>query len=160
MRKLTRTETLEQLLETLRHVTDPQQRGIAGEGTGVIGMPHAYHEGSYRELERCLKAARDSTDGSRRHWHTLRHRHLLCPDNCCYQRRVEIIKTVKRDGAGRKRTIRTGQYRIVRYHNPGLTPAPDSTAGRRKHSDAMLWLSREFRGEPFLPVEILEQVAA
>jgi hypothetical protein len=159
MRKLTRTETIHWLLETLRDVADPlQAAGAPGEGAGSIAMPHAYRTGSYPEIIRCLHLARDTPGQPRRHWHTLRHRYLLCPDQCCYLKTAPIIRIVKSGNTGRTHRIDTGKRQLVRRYNPSVTPQPESREGRQRLQDAISWISSELQGEAFLPDEIWRTV--
>ncbi len=157
MRKLTRHETIEELLRSFNDAKEPGiVEGVRGDGDGVALMSRAWNEGSYRLLEKILGDMRRryaeldrSPDGiplGELYWQ-VSERYLRC-----LRRTVDVQARRKAKGG---KTVTVTERRIVERWHENVRPE----LVRR----GIGWIDREFerRGRvPFLPKEILEVVAA
>jgi hypothetical protein len=145
----------EQILdELLDHYTEAQETlssrggpGAAGEGLAL--MPKVWND-SYRELERALIRMKGLSDPNElaslgfhlgytaiRLWYLECEKYPQLPKKRKVQRGREIVEVQD-----------APRWRIVRRASPGMVLR------------GLVWVAAEFVGEPYIPKEILEPVAA
>lgn len=151
-RSLTHREAvLDELLDHLVEVRQPcyATGSSEGDGSGVIGMPRAWRHPSYRKLETILAFGyhlvtfNQASPDFRRNFLSLEAWYL----RCIRIPKVSEPKTVRR-GKEIVDLPRTVRMHVVRKADPALVLI------------ALEWVDGHFPGEPFVPDEILEPVAA
>src|SRR6266498_3794851 len=154
-RDLRPLSTREKILdEMLDHFTEARETLFSGRGrdnandAGLLLMPVVWNE-SYRELERVLQRMQDLAAAYSETSPIFRH---------CYWHLSEwYLRSSRYPQLPRKRKVQRGRevvevqdaprYRIIRHGEPRLV------------LKGLVWVSAEFVGEPFIPVEILEPAA-
>jgi len=143
----------EQILITMLHrfheARDPAfgRDGMPGDGQGYAHMPSTWN-GSYRELERCLVALRDAAPVSYVH---LMARHVTRTE------RVKLLRFVNGKPVLPPRCeVVAGSVSIgEQYATCRVLEYPDWVRDEMV-DHGLAWVSREFRGEPFLPEEFAQ----
>lgn len=144
-----REQTLDEMLDHYQEAQEPcYSGGSDGDGTGVIGMPKVWND-SYRKLEKILDFAHhlvlfdQASPDFRSHYISLQAWYL----RCIRIPKVSEQKTVRR-GQEIVELPRTVRMHVVRNAEPALVLL------------GLEWVEGHFPGEPFLPKEILEPMAA
>jgi hypothetical protein len=155
VRALTSREIVVELLRTYADACGPGELGEGSDGADdrLLLMSRLWHQGSYRELGRCLLIMRAREP--RLYWHTA-HRYLRvttritlgCPG--CGKATREGTRHTHHDGF-RSRRFERGRIVEERWH-----PRVDL----RLVDEGIAWLVREHRGPPQLPPELFALVAA
>ncbi len=124
--------------------------GFAGSGERVMLMSKAWNA-SYRELERCLHAMRDER---RSQWWHVTERYLRCEERMA---KVPVKKGRPKlpphseIAAGAPEIGSTTARLRLRVWSPSVR--------EEKVRRGLQWLADEFRGEPYLPVEMTSLAA-
>lgn len=139
------------IAEMLSRYEDAQStlmgRSEATYGDGVLLMPKQWNR-SFRELERCLHKMRDERPSQ---WWHVTERYLRCDDRIMevavrkgrpkLPPHVEVVAGAPMSGQ------KTARLRVHVW-----SPAVRAEKVRR----GLEWLADEFRGEPYLPVEMTD----
>ena len=160
MKKLTARETVVELLRTYQDVTCPLNSAGdwigRGPGSRYLDRPpnHPYFTGSYRTLEAVLKhmAAGGGLDGEARY--ELQKQYWAVAESYVRCERRMVERQVQRR-AKNNRTVTVTERYTEPVANGAVRPA-EREAG-------IDWITGEFSRlgvAPFLPVEVLESVAA
>ena len=164
MKLTAREETIQTLLSWWVDVLDGwTENGRGNADLGVKMMSRAYNHPSYRELERCLIALRDEENAT--YWHlretyqSPRRTVLACP-RCGAVEEIAAKHFVYKQRGGRDVKLKHkhgGEAVFFALKSiPHISAAvnPDIvTAGVR-------WIAARFRGEPFIPDELLARERA
>lgn len=145
---MTRLEILEEMLRRYNDIEDPTTAGTGIRGTGDR-LPRMNPEWnhSYRELERCLKLLRQERPSQYAH---LRARYIGCATASieCHVRNGKIRLPAHCELAAGQTQVGAKTIRVqVRRWDPWVD--------NQKVKRALEWISDHFRGEPYLPLELL-----
>jgi len=144
--------TYQEAIETLR--VDGEGSGMNEDGSEsvMLLMSGTWHRGGYAELERCL--CRLLAEHSRLYWHVIQR----------YIRSTRRVAVLRRHSGGfglahnevivgMPIAIGNGNCRgIVESWHPSVDPLCVDMA--------VEWIARNYRGDPTLPIEVFEAVAA
>ena len=142
------------MLRRYNDIEDPTNgsTGIRGTGDRLPRMNPEWNH-SYRELERCLKLLRDERTRDPKHggqyWH-LHQRYIAATTATieCHVRNGKIKLPPHCELAAGQVQVGAKTVRVqVRRWNPAVD--------NRKVRRSIEWISDHFRGEPFLPLELL-----
>lgn len=148
------------IVELLRRYEEAQEGGSGdGPGDGRLPLMPSTWNGSYRELERCLKRMRRAEPSL---WWHVTERYIRTSSI----RREVPVRRPWRNGLPTVEFVLPPHCELA----AGGTKVGDKTAGVRlvvwnpgvelgKVRLGVEWLAREFRGEPFLPLEFVAVTA-
>lgn len=136
------------MLHRFHEARDPAfgRDGMPGDGDGVAHMPSTWNQ-SYRELERCLVRLRDVKSQA---YHHVMARHVDRTE------RVKLLRFVSGKPVLPPRcevvagTVSVGE----KYATCRVMEHPE-WVDERMVAHGLAFLSREFRGEPFMPEEFV-----
>lgn len=158
-----REQTIETLLSWYPDVLHGDISGGAASGElGIKLMSRAWNSRTYQELHRCLLALRD--EDNRTYWHVrsqylagVRKTVFACPKEACDKWCEVAARHLDKHG-NVKRQCKHGGSAVfwVRKTVPVVSEAvrPEMVEG------GIRWLARRFRGEPYVPADLLAKERA
>jgi len=144
------------ITELLRHWNDVEatlnsNSGLPGTGERIPLMSPAWNH-SYRELERVCRVMRHRKP---RLWWHVRNRYLACDTIMaeCSVRKGRILLPARCELAAGQAVVGAKTVRVqVRTWHPDVQDA--------QVERGVEWISRHYQGEPFLPEELADRIAA
>ena len=144
------------ITELLRHYNDVEatlnsKTGIPGDGDTPPLMNPAWNH-SYRELERVIRHMRHTKP---RLWWHVRQRYIATTTTMteCPVRKGRILLPPRSELAAGQAVVGAKTVRVqLRTWHPDVQEA--------QVARGIDWISRHFRGEPYLPDELADRVAA
>jgi len=144
------------IVEMLRHYNDAEDplngpTGIPGD-TGALTLMQPDWNQSYRELERVLRAMRHRKP---RLWWHVRERYLssqLVMAECVVRKgRIQLPERCELAAGQAQVGAKTVRVQVRTWHHNVDQALVDKGVD---------WISRHFRGEPYLPQDLADRVAA